>query len=890
MNFLSDAREIDIVEIQSPLWNATAAFGIVFAFDVAPAGLDDASRAPPHHHLRFCPTTSQRTNAISMNTRTPAFGSPGIEPRWTRSDKEAIVTAYSASSKIWATLSAGIVNEVYFPSIDRPQIRDLQFLITDGETFFHDERRATDSQTTRLSADAPGYRVINCDREGRYKIEKQIITAPHAACLLVQAKVTVAEPYQDRIKLYALLAPHLNVGGRDNSGLVETVGERLLLTAYRGENHLAMDCSSGFVKASCGYVGTSDGWTDLAENMRMDWEFDSAPHGNIALMGEIDLARSTEFCLAVSFSRNRHGALAILAESLAIPFDDHLDRFEHQWDRACEGRQNALGKHSADNGRLLLNSHHLLLAHEDKTCHGAMIASLSIPWGEAKGDEDIGGYHLVWTRDMVNSATGLMASGETATPLRALIYLASSQMDDGGFYQNFWIDGHPYWRGTQLDEVAFPIILAWRLKQADALQQFDPYPMVKAAAGYLIRQGPATPQERWEENGGYSPSTLAAHIAGLVCASEFARERGDTSLAQYIAQYADFLRQHVERWTVTDDGTILPDVSRHFVRLLPIDLADPTCSEDLNAAEITIRNRASDVRSNFPAREVVDAGFLELVRYGIYPADDPLIVDSLKVIDEVLKVDTPNGPCWRRYSHDGYGQAADGGPFTGVGQGRAWPLLAGERAHYELAAGQDVTRFVQAIERFAGPTGLLPEQIWDQPDMPEARMWFGCPTGSAMPLMWAHAEYIKLLRSVHDGGVFDRIDAVHDRYCGEGHDQRAMEVWKFRRQPLTVKNDETLRIQAEAAFRLRWSADQWQTVNDTESTSPGLGIHFVDLPAEALTTDRVMFTFWWTQAEHWEGRNFSVEMLKQPASSSSGKPKATASAEKNRPMPAAAGS
>ncbi|GIW83252.1 MAG: hypothetical protein KatS3mg105_5059 [Gemmatales bacterium] len=535
-----------------------------------------------------------------MTNQNTAFGHPGIEPRWTRSDKEAIVTAYSASSRIWATLSAGIVNEVYSPTIDKPQIRDLQFLITDGRSFFHDERRDTESTIRRIDDEALGFRVTNRDREGRYSIEKTVITAPHANCLLLHTTFVASRDWSGKLRLFALLAPHLNVGGWGNSGTVLQHGGRRVLTAHRGNAHLAMDCTNGFVRASCGYVGVSDGWTDLADNYELDWQFDAAPDGNIALTGEVDLAKSSEFTLAVSFSHNRHGALATLAESLAIPFGNHLARFQEQWTRARHGRPSELAKSAQDGGVLLRSSHNLLLSHEDKTCHGAMIASLSIPWGEAKGDEDLGGYHLVWTRDMVHSATGLMAAGETATPLRALVYLASSQKADGGFYQNFWIDGTPYWQGTQLDEVAFPILLAWKLKRADALQQFDPYPMVKAAAGYLVREGPATPQERWEENSGYSPSTLAAHIAALICAGEFAREAGDNELAAYFEQYADFLRNHIERWTVTTSGTILPDVPKHFIRLLPIDLSDPCAEENPDDAEITIRNRAADLRSRFP--------------------------------------------------------------------------------------------------------------------------------------------------------------------------------------------------------------------------------------------------------------------------------------------------
>lgn len=827
--------------------------------DFPGSGLNDLCRP-----LIFSRNTLRQTHPLKFTlpmtkpSTAAAFGAPGINPRWTRSDKDGIISAYSASSRIWATLSAGIVNEVYSPSIDSPQIRDLQYLLTDGETFFHDERRHTKTETNLLFGNALGYRITNCDPDGRYTLEKQIIAMPHADCLLIHTKITIAPEWLGKIKVYALLAPHLGVGGNGNSGHVECVQERKILTADRNDHWLAMDCCCGFAKASCGYVGTSDGWTDLSDDKQMIWEFTSAPDGNIALMGEVRLPESGEFCLAVSFSQKRHGALATLAESLAIPFADHLRKFHQQWERATIEREDDLVAGSFDNGYLLRMSHNLLLAHEDKTCHGAMIASLSIPWGEVKGDEDLGGYHLVWTRDMVNSATGLMAAGETATPLRALIYLASTQLDSGGFYQNFWIDGQPYWQGIQLDEVAFPIVLAWRLKQANALELFDPYPMVKAAAAYLAQQGPATPQERWEENSGYSPSTLAAHISGLVCASLFAAERGDESLATYFVEYADFLEQHLERWTVTNCGTILPDVARHYIRMLPIDLSNPTGSEDPNTAEMFVKNRASDLRSTFPARDIVDAGFLELVRYGIRPAEDLLIADSLKVVDKLLKTETPNGPCWRRYPHDGYGQRADGGPFNGVGQGRTWPLLTGERAHYELATGADVSLFVKAMEAFAGSRALLPEQVWDEPNLPEAFMKLGFPTGSAMPLMWAHAEYLKLLRSIHDGQVFDRIDAVYNRYCNKQDQQTPLEIWKFNRQPATIQRGETLRVQADNSFRLRWTRDNWITFNDSDSNTPGVDIHFADIAPCSTSGPNITFTFWWVEAQRWEQSDFQV--------------------------------
>ena len=509
---------------------------------------------------------------------------------------------------------------------------------------------------------------------------------------------------------------------------------------------------------------------------------------------------------------------------------------------------------------LYRTSFNLLRAHEDKSYPGAFIASLSIPWGEAVGDEDQGGYHLVWTRDMVNSANAMLAAGDRTTPLRALIYLDVSQQENGGFAQNFWIDGEPYWRGIQLDEVAFPILLAWRLKRENALQDFDPYPMVLRAAAYLVRHGPVTPQERWEEVSGYSPSTLASNIAALICAACFARERGDAATAKYLEEYADFLECHVESWTVTTEGTLLPGVPRHYLRILPESADNPTPEEDPNQGNITIANRQPGAQNVFPAKEIVDAGFLELVRHGVRKPDDPLIVDSLKVVDAVLKVETPFGPCWHRYNHDGYGQREDGGAFVGWGQGRVWPLLTGERGHYELAAGHDAKPFVRAMESFASATGLLPEQAWDGPDQPDVYMYCGRPTGSAMPLMWAHAEYIKLLRSVRDGKVSDLIPDVAKRYLGGRADRQLFEVWKSTRQVRSVKRGYVLRIQVPASFRLHWSDDEWQTVKDTPSSATTLGVEFVDIPISAAQRAPIRFTFFWTASNSWEGRDFLVSV------------------------------
>jgi len=794
-----------------------------------------------------------------------AFGRPGIEPRWTHGSKDGVGTAYFSSSRIWFTVWNGVLTETYYPTIDKPQLRDLQFLISDGKSFFHEEKRHLQTKTERCSLHALAYRVTNSDPEGRYQIIKEIISDPHLPCILQHTKVQGAPEFLSQLHFYVLCAPHLEVGGwKNNAYVIETSGRQILVANKRG-TWLALMATVPFSRASCGYVGRSDGWTDLAGNFQMDWEFDQALDGNVALTGELRLDGNSEFTVGLALGDGLHNAVATLFQALGIPFIEQQNRYLDQWTRSCH-KSPSFAKVAGDGGNLYHASVSLLLAHEDKTFPGALIASMSIPWGESKGDEDMGGYHLVWTRDMVNSATALLAAGHTETALRALIYLATSQREDGGFPQNFWINGQPHWHGMQLDEVSFPILMAYQLREANALADFEPYVMVMRAARYMVLQGPATEQERWEEAGGYSPSTLASNITGLFCASSFARERGDHITAQFLEDYADFLECHVDDWTVTTQGTLLPDVPRHYIRITPTLVSDPLAGEELNQGKMVITNRRPGDPFEFPANEIVDAGFLELVRYGIRKPGALLIEDSLRVVDAVLKVETPVGPCWRRYNHDGYGQRPDGSAYQGWGQGRAWPLLTGERAHYELAAGRDAAQLVRAMERFASSTGMLPEQVWDTQDLPEAFMFLGKPTGSAMPLMWAHAEYVKLLRSIFDGKVYDLCPAMAEHYLFNRKDCCQLEVWKSNRQARQVKRGYTLRIQYTASFLLHWTANQWQTVTDTPSTHTSLGIDFVDIPISLEQQAPIQFTFFWTALGRWEGRDHTVEVVPRRSS------------------------
>jgi glucoamylase len=588
---------------------------------------------------------------------------------------------------------------------------------------------------------------------------------------------------------------------------------------------MALGATAPIRRRSCGFVAVNDGWTDLHDNLKMDWEYDAAHDGNIALTAEVDVSAGP-FTVGLAFGETRHHAITDLFQSFAVPFEAQVENFRTEWSRTSKRFALAASLQDHAGSVLFERSVNLLLAHEDKSYPGATIASLSIPWGSSKGDEELGGYHLVWTRDLVQTSTALLAAGDTVTPRRALVYLTIAQRADGGFYQNFWIDGRPYWRGVQLDEVSFPIVLAWRMFKTGALGEFDPVGMVAAACGFLMREGPTTAQERWEENSGFSPSTLAINIAALVCAGDLLEAAGDAATAEFVREYADFLEQHVDSWTATTAGTLVAGVPHHYIRINP----NVDGREDPNIGDIVLANQPPSGPSTYPARDIVDAGFLELVRYGVRDPHDPLIVNSLRVVDAALKTETPL-PCWRRYNHDGYGQRDDGSSFDGWGVGRPWPLLAGERAHYELAAGGDAVPYVRALETFAVGVGLIPEQIWDQPDLPDSLLRYGGPTESALPLVWAHAEYIKLVRSIADGRVFDLVDCVRQRYLGKDRSWVSQwEVWSEKRPVASISPGDRLRVIAADPFVLEWTSTDWSDRLRLESLSTRVNVYYVDIP------------------------------------------------------------
>lgn len=788
-----------------------------------------------------------------------AFGSPGVEPRWTSSRKDGVSTAYSAASRVWWTVSHGTLNEIYYPTVDRPQTRDMELLFTDEETFFLEEKRDLEHEFEYIDPGALAIRYRSRDPQGRFTVTKEIISDPHHAVVLMHVTIDGDEDLVNRLKCYPLLAPHLDGGGAGNSARSVDVAGHRFLVAWKNNLALAMGVTGGFSRSSCGYVGFSDGYQDLQKNMRMTWQFGQALDGNIAIMGEIPCARHRDFTIAIGFGTGFHAALSRMMQSLAPPFDQLRDRFVDQWHRT--NRTGNFAKVAMDNGRLSTISQNVLLSHEDKSNAGAFIASLSIPWGSSKGDADTGGYHLVWTRDMVQTATALMACGRTDTALRALIYLAAVQQADGGFSQNFWIDGSAYWSGIQLDEVAFPILLAWRLWKMEALGNFPVFSFVGRAVAFLVEYAPITQQERWEENAGYSPSTLAVVISALICAAEIARAHDSEELAAFLEHFADWLEAHLDEWTTTDDGVLVPGVKRHYMRIRPPAEGEPFHNPDIPPGSIRIANREPGEKDVFEAREIIDAGFLELVRYGVRRADDPLITDSLKVVDHVLRIDLPEGPCWRRYNHDGYGQRKDGGPYDGSGQGRAWPLLTGERAHFELAAGGDAKALLGTYEKFSSVGGMLPEQVWDWNDLPSEGMFRGKSAGSAQPLAWAHAEYLKLLRSQLDDAVFDRIPPVAERYGRPVQEREflsTLEIFQHTRYITAVPAGHTLRILDPKPIRVVWSDDNWQTTHTKESRQIGFVGSFVDLATREDERGAIVFTIFWPEENRWLGHNHEV--------------------------------
>lgn len=683
------------------------------------------------------------TLAKAQAPRAP--GAPGLDAHWTSAAKDAVGTSNTTQSKLWFTLGGGALTEVYYPAVDVANVQELQLIVLSSDRKRVElESKDTTHSIEILDERALSFRQVNTARSGAYTITKTYAVDPRRHTLLINVEFKSAgdRPHS----LYVYYDPSLK-----NSGMHDTAqSEGDALIASDGDCASALVASPAFVETTNGYLGTSDGLTQLLERGRLEKRYALAADGNVVQVAEVK--HGAPFTLALGFGADSAEALKNARASLAEGFESVRAEYEKGWHAYVEGLRRVAPKYE----RQFMMAAMVLKAHEDKTHPGAMIASLTVPWGGGPNanEANIGGYHLVWARDLYQVATAFEALGDREAALRALDYLFNvQQKPDGSFPQNSWLDGRQFYGAIQMDQVAYPLILALQLGRADA----DAWSKhVKPAADFLIRRGPMTEQERWEEERGYSPSTIAAEIAGLVCAAEIAaRNKDEASRSLYLAA-ADEWARNVDRWTATVTGT--HGDKNYYLRVTEND--DPN-----DGARLEI-NSGGGV---YDEREIIDAGFLELVRLGIKSPDDPLIVKSLAVIDRVIKVETPNGAAWYRYNHDAYGDRADGGAYDAKsGVGRLWALLTGERGEYELARGgrdAQARSRLDAMLGFANEGMMIPEQVWDRSESPRpARLRFGEGTASASPLAWSMAQFIRLARNLEEGRNMETPDVVAARY------------------------------------------------------------------------------------------------------------------------------
>ncbi len=755
-----------------------------------------------------------------------APGAPGDPSVWAYSGKTGIGTSYEAYagedgetatapvSKVWFSLAEGIVTETMAGLIHQAQIKDMKlafagegFVDVEGEdTTFEIEYLATDGEGRPLSL---AYRVTTRDEEGRYEAVKDVFTDPDRQTLFV--RTTIRATGENAVTPYLLVNPHVANTGDDDTASATTEA----LYASDGESALAVVPSEPFEAASAGFVGTSDGLSQLRAVGTLEERYAATGDepGNVAMTGKLaklSPGESVTFDLAVGFGDSRDAALEEAQGSLGEGYEPVLANYNG--DGAAVGWSDYissldalpdLAEEARDGGRLAYASALVLKAQEDKTHPGALIASLSNPWGDTvSAAESSTGYKAVWPRDFYQVAMAFLAMGDEETARAAFDYLPDIQVTEdmpgnegatGWFLQKTHVDGEREWVMVQLDQTAMPIMLGWKLWQAGVLSEeelrasYDE--MLRPAAVFLTEGGetdldynqgevipPRTQQERWEEQEGYSPSTTAAVIAGLVSAADMAQALGREDDAERFLEAADAYEARIEETMFTTDGRY--GDGRYFLRITRNkDPDDRGATGPANGQEGVAEDR------------VLDAGFLELVRYGVRPADAAAITESLPELDDqtledhyrvryAFEFEGEEGtfPGWRRYGNDGYGgdaeTGANYGEMTPGQRGRVWPFFTGERGHYELAAGMPpeevAATHVRAMELFANEGLMLPEQVWDGVGDPTAYDYTpGEGTNSATPLAWTHAEYVKLLRSLSDQRVWDRYAPVEDRYAGD---------------------------------------------------------------------------------------------------------------------------
>lgn len=761
-------------------------------------------------------------------TADDAPGAPGIPPNWCGGAKQMVGTTLG-TARVWFTVGDGIVNEVFYPRVDIPQLRDLGFIVADGKGFWQEVKRLTDCTVTTAGTGIPAVTVVH--RHERFTLTQRIVPEPDRDTLLIQ----ISLDGDADLRPYVLLAPRLGGNGHDDFVEVGNYRGRRVLWANQGPFGLAVAASDAaqhdaIGDSSAGYVGESDGWQDFNRNGYMRWRYQRAGPGNVALMGV--LPRRAQ--LALGFAESRESAATLAISALAQSFDSvWTQQVEHwqAWHRDCGFPVSDRGiKLSRELVEQATRSAMVLRTHCDQTFRGAMVASLSVPWGDHA--EERPGYHLVWPRDLCECAGALLAMQRVTEAQDVLRYLIATQRENGAWFQNQWLGGKPYWTGIQLDQIAFPVLLAGTLADRGALDGIEAGDMVRRALGFIALNGPATPQDRWEENSGVNAFTMAVCIAALVSGARFLPSRAEA----FALELADYWNARLEDWTAVTDTSLARQfgVRGHYLRIAP-----PAALLD-NAALARvqpIKNRHND--PGLAAAEQISVDFLQLVRYGLRDAQDPMVLDTLRLVDALLRVDLPQGPCWYRYTGDGYGEHSDGRPYDGAGRGRLWPLLTGERGHYAVSSGQDALPYLHAMLNMSGACGMLPEQVWDSDDIPEYDLRRGRPTGSAMPLAWAHAEYIKLACSILEGRPVDRPEPLWARYHGVRPDAQVW-YWSLSAPTHGIRRRTRLGFVLPHASVIAWRADDSALVN-TESQDSGLGAHVAVLPAFSDSVHRITF-------------------------------------------------
>ncbi|MFI6709177.1 glucodextranase DOMON-like domain-containing protein [Nonomuraea sp. NPDC050478] len=730
----------------------------------------------------------------------PAPGGPGSASHFGLARKDCVGTSAGRESKVWFTVAGGVLSDVYEPTIDNTNVETMRFAVTDGRTFTELQSRDTTYEVT-TSRSGMACTVTATSRAGRYRLTTTYVTDPDRDAVVVSARLRPAN-----LRLYALLDASVNgnggggtANGGADSGTVDAatgapvVSDVNTVTSAPGRDyavptHLALRAERRLPEASVGYAGTgSDGAVQL-DGARSLTPYTAAPDGNVVAAARLPLDRSGEVTFALGFGRTKAAALRTAGDAAGRPFAATLARYEAGWTVYDAGLRRPPGQ-LADRYRLSAN---VLKASEDKTFPGAVVASLGSPWGQAVDAGAVvggravyfGSYRQVFARDAYETFTGFLTAGDLATARAVTRFLFErQQLPDGRMPRNSLINGRlaPDSGGDQLDETAFPILMAY---QAGLSGDRKLWPRVRAAADFVVAHGPAFGVERWEEQSGHSPSTIASQIAGLVAAGEIASRQDDPARARLYRATADHFARSVKGWTVTTTG---PYADRYFLRLSRH--GDPDAADSYN-----LGNGAPTEDQ----RRVVDAGFLELTRLGVLPPGDPDVLASLQVVDRVIRRTTPNGPGWYRYgsgtegTEDGYGDcyepdptacAPTGSPWptTNTGSGHLWPVLSGERAEHALQTGDRAAAgsLLDAMHAMASGTGLVPEQTWENPALPAspygsdpatASIGFtaGGPAGSASPLTWAQAQELRLILSLAEGRPLEQPEVVRRRYADRG--------------------------------------------------------------------------------------------------------------------------